>query len=1139
MSFGSPLELDNKSAPEVDDEHIFGQFDPCHLQDFARAFVQEIEMPEIWFERQILLALFKHTLQIDPRQRLSDLSRLPVMNTWKNAVGSSFLQSELASLAMTSEMKYTIFTGHNDMRIPWAHQQTLLYDLETEAARGHPSLSVMEAAFHVMLCYINAFGTPRDNGKATTFLRYASSAGHILTQTFGPQIESGLLQGGKKSWPPHSYAESLALGFRITSQLDASSNVDVHFGKGIVEYPDYPSFKNGLVDLQSTYGEYGDITGVTVRNRRRQVRYNILEFVICHNDSKLVEEILSTVPETSPGMNISKESLLHTAARCGNLEIVELLMRYWSSTTRPFNSSAPLYWLFCFSDTQIDRLVRLLQELCRETFKVEEALDRSMPAAEETFLHPQWPFKVQGTPLATAVSAGNIAAVKALLQLGANPLVPAFAPSEDQAHLVADFTPLHMAVKYNFPEILNLLWHSAFRSRRVTMEVACSNQHLRRLPLACALSPLTNAERLAIHGSRYLDRLRETVSLISPMLQQRDPDGRTAVSQAIDVEDIAALETLLTHCPELARMKIKAPRDGSLYTYPLHLATQAFSGRESEELRRTILYILRLDPTAIDRPDASSFKPVHIAAMGSSTSLLELLLDRGASLDSTDGLGRTPLHACNTDTMVQLLHSCGASLNQRDSTGMTAVHVAANKGNEDVLRSLLQCGAEINLTDDERRAALHLATKGKHPRAAKVLLEAGAYVDAQDLHLQTALHLALNSGQYGLARTLLAHRANPFSPDFANLSPFLIAFTLEDASILKDFLDHSDIHSWSHASLIEALLYAAVDGEPETLAAYLQFVYRALSRTKGIDYTDAAVAINYAAEACRVDLVQVLLSHEFNLESLDSEGNTPLISACKANRIQPPNNVDSEKRKSMCEYLLCRGANILAVDKAHQTPFFIARRYQDLPLMALLLDHAVEANKQSPSSHLRSLLHYVLEDSEQPLPTLSRQNVIKLFDDKTTGKELFDIALLHANWHLATYLLAGKFVEDLHANSIRVPRKSQHSDEDGANNSRDITPQIKSVVRHFYAERKDWEMIAHLYRRTPTANQVQSSYQYPTTREVRVEFEYTEGIVVQFLKTEFDYDDTSRMRDREKDFLPPPVRTSVLTEWLAKRHHWF
>lgn len=1126
----SIVELDNEPAPEVDDKHIFGRFDPCHLQNLAQSFVQRIMTPEMWFERKILLALFKHTLQIDPCQRLSDLSRLPVMNTWKNSAGGSFLQSQLASLAMASEMKYTIFAGHNSMHIPWAHQQTLLHDLETEAARDHPSLSVTEAAFQVMLCYINAFGTSRDSGKATAFLRHASSAGHILTRTFGLQIQSGLLQGPETSRPPHGYAESLALGFRLTSQLKASSSVDVHFGKTIVKYPDYMSFKNGLVDLRAIYAEYGDITVVTVRNHRRQVRYNILEFAIGHNDKKLVEEVLSTLPEESPGMSISKESLLHTAARCGNLDIVELLMRYWSSTGS-FDASAPLYWLFCFSDTQIDRLVRLLQEICREKFRAEEALDRAMAVKEETPLHPQWPFKVQGTPLATAVSSGNTAAVRALLQLGANPLVPAFSPSEGQDHLMADFTPLHMAVKYNFPGIFDLLWHSAFPSGHVTMEAACSNQHLRRLPLACALSPLSNAERLAIHGSRYIDRLRETVSLISPMVQQQDPDGRTAVSQAIDMEDIDALEALLTDCPELATTRIKAPWDGGLYTYPLHLATQAFSDRESEELRRIILYILRLDQTAIDRPDASSFKPIHIAAMGSSTSLVEMLLEQGASLDNTGKSGRAPLHACNTAAMVQLLHSRGASLNQRDSKGMTAVHVAANKGSEDVLRSLIQCGAEINLTDDDGSTALHFATKGKHHRAAKVLLEAGANVDAQGFRQQTALHLALSSEQYGLAHTLFEHRANPFSQDFLKSSPFLIALASKDASILKEFLNHSGIHSLSHASLIEALFWAAANGEPATLAVYLPFLYRTLPRTEDINYTDAAVAVHCAAKACRVDLMEVLLSHGFHLESLDSEGNTPLISACKANRIQPPNNVDSEKRNSMCEYLLHRGANILAANKTHQTPFLIAHQSQDLPLMTLLLDHAVEANKQAPSSHLKSLLHYVLADSEEPLPTLPRQNVIRLFDDKTTGKELFDAALDNENWHLATYLLAGKFVEDLQANSIRLPREPQYSDDDGADIDidLDITRQMKSAVRHFYAERKDWEMVAYLYRRGPTtATQNQNSdwyHQYLNSRRLSVEFEEINAIVFRFLWTGFGYDGRGRRRPGEE-------KRAAIRSWL-------
>jgi hypothetical protein len=276
-----------------------------------------------------------------------------------------------------------------------------------------------------------------------------------------------------------------------------------------------------------------------------------------------------------------------------------------------------------------------------------------------------------------------------------------------------------------------------------------------------------------------------------------------------------------------------------------------------------------------------------------------------------------------------------------------------------------------------------------------------------------------------------------------------------------------------------------------------------LSRNEEIGHIDAAVAVHYAAEACRVDLVQVLLSHGFDLESLDSEGNTPLISACKGNRIQPTSNVHSEKRASMCEYLLYRGANILAADKAHQTPFSIAVQYQDLPLMTLLLDHAVEANTQAPYSHLQSLIHYVLEDSEEPPPTLPRQNIIKLFDDKTIGKELFNTALDNENWHLATALFAGKFVEDLHADSLHLPRKSQHSD-DNPTIHQEISRQVDSAVCHFYAERKDWEMIAHIYRRKPTST-LSQFYQYPNRRELHEEYGGTKFEMFRFLKTEFGY----------------------------------
>ncbi|KAL4902358.1 hypothetical protein BDW74DRAFT_180863 [Aspergillus multicolor] len=947
ISFPGPLggvecrsDVEREPRSDTTSEPLLGKFDLFHLKEVAKIFLGTLQMPEVGLETKFLLALFEHTLQVDPAQRLSDLSRLPIVTVWQKAARGHSLQVELAVLAMTNEIKYSMFTSGNNMHIPWEHRRLLQKELEIEATSGCSSKNTTTAAFQVMLCYANAFGTSRDYGKATEFLRQATGAGHILARVFGERIEDGLLQRRAKPLP--SYTDCLALGFRWLNQVDKSSSITVHTTTSIFEFPDYITFRDTLdLDFASTSARYGDITDIIVRAAGLSSRYSILELAICQNDTRLAKAILSTVPEKVTSTKINQELLICRTACSGALGTLGLLMECWE-TLNPLDPSPILQWLFCFSGTDLEELVRIVKKTWGESPRLMKSLNRSMTVSGGV-LHPQWPFQVQGTPLATAISSGNTTVVQALLEHGANPLAPAFS-SEEQA--IADWTPLYEAVKYNFPDIFSLLWRYAFPpGGKVSIDTVHASSHHRRFLLACALSLLTNAERLAIHGGDYLEGLQQTVRLLPfSLLQQQAPDGRTAITQAIDLGDIDTLEALLNHCPELANTQIKTPGNGSLYTYPLHFATQICSTRESESIQ-IIQSILEIDPQAIDRPDASSFKPIHIAAMGTSVAVPLLLLERGASPGSKDGLGRTPLHVCRTASIVHLLHNYGAELNHQDLIGHTPTYTAAGQGLADVLQALIQCGANISITDHERNSALHHATEARYHGPAKILIKAGIHVDAQNQHKQTALHFALNSGQHDLAHTLLEYGANPFVRDTSTTSPFVIALTFPGITTLRVILEHYGTCFLPRDVLTNTLLVAAEFGTPEALTLYLEFLRPILVEHNARDRITGLPAVHRAVTAYREDLVRVLLAHGFDINNLDSEGNTPLILVCSTARERLTGS-NAAKRDATCEYLLHKGGNILAANKG-RTPFLIALGNKDFSLMTLLLRHYFTSNLES------------------------------------------------------------------------------------------------------------------------------------------------------------------------------------------------
>ncbi|MEW6355260.1 MAG: ankyrin repeat domain-containing protein [Planctomycetota bacterium] len=127
--------------------------------------------------------------------------------------------------------------------------------------------------------------------------------------------------------------------------------------------------------------------------------------------------------------------------------------------------------------------------------------------------------------------------------------------------------------------------------------------------------------------------------------------------------------------------------------------------------------------------DVNAGFPLHMASRGR-TSMIRVLLDRGADVKTTDGLGQTPLHYAasdGNDDVADLLIAAGADLNGRDRTGRTPLHVAVMQQREGMVRLLIQKGAEVNCVDDQGRTPLDLAVeKRKSADIADLLREHGA-----------------------------------------------------------------------------------------------------------------------------------------------------------------------------------------------------------------------------------------------------------------------------------------------------------------------------------------------------------------------------------------------------------------------------
>jgi ankyrin repeat protein len=174
----------------------------------------------------------------------------------------------------------------------------------------------------------------------------------------------------------------------------------------------------------------------------------------------------------------------------------------------------------------------------------------------------------------------------------------------------------------------------------------------------------------------------------------------------------------------------------------------------------TSVRLLARNAAEINKPEPDGTTPLHVAVLRNDIESVDLLLRGGANVKATTRFGVAPLYlACvnGNAAIVEKLLAAGADPNTALPEGETALMTAARTGRVPAIEALLARGANVNAREGWKgQTALMWAAAENNAEAAKRLIDAGADVKARtNKGAFSAFLFAARAGHIDSARVLL------------------------------------------------------------------------------------------------------------------------------------------------------------------------------------------------------------------------------------------------------------------------------------------------------------------------------------------------------------------------------------------------
>ncbi|KAF5013622.1 hypothetical protein FDECE_383 [Fusarium decemcellulare] len=322
----------------------------------------------------------------------------------------------------------------------------------------------------------------------------------------------------------------------------------------------------------------------------------------------------------------------------------------------------------------------------------------------------------------------------------------------------------------------------------------------------------------------------------------------------------------------------------------------------AEKGRQTVLRLLLDRGADLETICEYGRTPLSRAIENGNEAVVRLLLDYGADLEIGAGTPLIiPAIENGNDAILQLLLDRGVDLEEEDILGQTTLFKAIRYGNDTILQLLLDQGVDLEEKDVEGQTPLFKAIEYENEPILQLLLDHGADLEERNANGHTPLFKAIEYRNEAAIRLLFEHGVNF---EIGVGTPLILSIENGRDAILRLLLDQgADLEEEDVEG--QTPLFKAIEYENGPI---LQLLLDRGANLEAVDL-DGRTPLSWAAEkAFKGDIVQLLLDRGANLESADGGGRTPLSWAA------------GYGNEVAAYFLLDRGADLEAKDTKGWTP---------------------------------------------------------------------------------------------------------------------------------------------------------------------------------------------------------------------------